>query len=189
MRNVIFLLLMVFIYIPISGAQQSGYSIGVVAADFKLEGTDGKLVSMADYPSARGFVIIFMSDECRFDKAYQDRIIHLHNRYAPQGIQVIGIHSNHHSGGRSASSQTYPFPYIQDESGKVFSTFGAIRTPHVFLLNHDRKVIYSGAIDDNVFEPDKVKTKMLETALNSFLAGKGIAEPVTKPVGCSVRIN
>ena len=71
-----------------------GYEIGDKAADFRLKNVDNTFVSMKDYPDARGFVVIFTCNHCPFAKAYEDRIIAIHNEYAKKGMPVIAINPN-----------------------------------------------------------------------------------------------
>ena len=55
------------------------------------------------------------------------------------------------------------------------------------MLNADRKVMYMGAIDDNVYEPESVEVKYLENALEALIAGKPITTTTTKAIGCSIK--
>ncbi|MCK4751476.1 MAG: redoxin domain-containing protein, partial [Bacteroidales bacterium] len=68
-----------------------GYKVGDKASDFKLENIDGKYVSLADYPDAKGFVVVFTCNGCPYAKAYQDRIIELDKKYKQKGYPVIAI--------------------------------------------------------------------------------------------------
>src|SRR5690348_497955 len=72
----------------------NGYVPGSKAIDFKLKNVDGKMVSLADYKDAKGFIVTFTCNHCPFSKAYEDRIIALHNKYASKGYPVVAINSN-----------------------------------------------------------------------------------------------
>lgn len=175
----------------------NGYKIGDVATDFKLKNVDGKMVSLSDYKDAKGFIVIFTCNHCPFAIAYEDRIIALNKKYAPQGYPVIAINPNDPavSAGDSfegmqgrAREKSFAFPYLFDEGQKIFPQYGATRTPHVFLLDKDRVVKYIGAIDDNVNEPEKVKVRYVEDAIEALKAGKEIGTTYTKAIGCTIKV-
>lgn len=175
----------------------TGYKVGDTATDFKLMNVDGKMVSLADYKDAKGYIVIFTCNHCPFSIAYEDRIIALNNKYASQGFPVIAINPNDPavSEGDSymmmqgrAKEKGFTFPYLFDDGQKVFPVYGATRTPHVFLLDSKRVVKYIGAIDDNVNEPKSVQEKYLENAINALKDGKEITTSYTKAVGCSIKV-
>ena len=173
-----------------------GYKIGDTATDFSLKNIDGKMVSLSDYKDAKGFIVIFTCNHCPFAKAYESRIQALQTKYAPQGYPVIAINPNdpavqpedsYNNMINRAKEKGFTFPYLLDEGQKIYPQYGATKTPHVFLLNADRKVMYMGAIDDNVYEPEKIEVKYLENAIEAMKSGKVIATTMTKAIGCSIK--
>jgi len=116
------------------------------------------------------------------------------------GFQVVLINPNSPevSSGDSyeemvslAKKKGYDFPYLYDESQEVVKRFGATNTPHVFVLNknsNELKVSYIGAIDDNTRDASKASHHYVEEAVNDLLAGKPVATPKTKAIGCSVKM-
>ena len=123
-----------------------GYKIGDTATDFKLKNIDNKLVSLANYPKAKGFVVIFTCNHCPYSIAYEDRIIALDKKYKALGYPVIAINPNNPeiskgddfvSMQKRAKEKGFTFPYLFDEGQKIFPQYGATRTPHVFILNKD----------------------------------------------------
>ena len=185
------LLLSSFILRPAS----EGYKVGDKAADFKLKNVDGKMVSLADNQTAKGFIVVFTCNTCPFAQAYESRIVSLNEKYAPQGYPVVAINPNDPAvapGDSYTAMQTkkYSFPYLQDESQQVAKTYGATRTPHLFVLKRqgsDFVVSYIGAIDDNSEDPKQVKTKYVEKAMADIMAGKPASPSSTKAVGCSIK--
>jgi peroxiredoxin len=180
-----------------SSPRKNGYDVGDTATDFKLKNVDGKTVSLADYSSAKGFIIAFDCNTCPMSKAYNDRIIALNKKYAPQGFPLIAINPNSPeiSSGDSfeemvkyAKKHNYDFPYLYDESQAIVKAFGATNTPHVFVLNKDFKVVYIGAIDDNPRNGDKAQHHYVEEAVDAVLNGKPVETTKTKAVGCGVRL-
>ena len=172
-----------------------GYKVGDKAADFKLKNTNGKLVSLADNKAAKGYIVVFTCNTCPYAKAYESRIIDLNTKYAPLGYPVMAINPNDASkvpGDSYAAMQTkkYAFPYLQDESQQVAKTFGATRTPHLYILTRqgsDFVVSYIGAIDDNSEDASLVKTKYVENAMTEIIAGKAPSTNSTKAIGCTIK--
>ena len=176
-----------------------GYKIGDKAADFKLKNVDGKYVSLKDYPSAKGFVVIFTCNHCPYAQAYQDRIIAIDKKYKQMGYPVIAINPNdprlvpddsYDQMVTRAKEKGYTFPYLFDANQTVYKTYGAKRTPHVFLLekeNNDLIVKYIGAIDDNYQDPSKVTDAYLANAIDNLLAGRAPDPNYTKAIGCSIK--
>jgi peroxiredoxin len=176
-----------------------GYNIGDKAADFKLKNIDGRYVSMSDYPDSKGFTVIFTCNHCPYAKAYEDRIIAVHNKYAPKGMPVIAINPNDpevvaadsfEEMKKRAKEKNFPFPYLVDETQEVYKIYGATRTPHVFVLmreNKDLIVSYIGTIDDNYQDAGKVSNHYLANALDAVLKGKKPNPEVTKAIGCTIK--
>ena len=79
--------------------REAGYEVGDLVTDFKLKNVDGKMVSLADYAQARGFIVVFDCNTCPFSKGYNDRIVALHKKYAERGFPVIAIQFFPCSGG------------------------------------------------------------------------------------------
>lgn len=176
--------------------QIGGYKIGDTATDFKLKNIDGKMVSMADYPDAKGFIVIFTCNSCPYAVMYEDRIIELHNNYASKGYPVIAINPNDpqikpddsfQGMKKRAKNKGFDFPYIFDEKQEIFPVYGATKTPHVFLLNDKKVVEYIGAIDDNAQDASAVSEKYVENAIAAMEKGKKPDPATTRAIGCSIK--
>ncbi|MGP8214124.1 MAG: thioredoxin family protein [Bacteroidia bacterium] len=177
----------------------AGYSVGDKAIDFKLKNIDGKMVSLADYKDAKGFIVVFTCNHCPVAKAYEDRIIALDNKYRPLGYPLVAINpndpnavpeDNYETMQQRAKAKNYGFPYLVDETQNIAKTYGATCTPHVFVLQKsgtDYIVKYIGAIDDNRDDPSAVKEKYVENAVDALLAGKPITKTSTKAIGCGIK--
>lgn len=172
-----------------------GYNIGDVATDFNLKDVDGAMVSLKGIKNAKGYIVTFTCNECPFSKLYEDRLIALHNTYAPKGYPVIAINPNSPENEKEgykamqdrAKQKAFPFSYLVDEGQKIYPQYGAVRTPHVFLLDKDRKVQYIGAIDDNSRSPKDVQIKYVENAIKALESGKKPNPNITKAIGCPVK--
>jgi peroxiredoxin len=172
------------------------YKVGDIATDFSLKNIDGSMVSLASYKGAQGYIVIFTCNTCPYSVMYEDRIIALHNKYASQGFPVVAINPNDPSvkeGDDFAAMQArakekgFPFKYLFDDGQKIYPQFGATRTPHVYLLDSERKVRYIGAIDDNAQNPSDVKVKYVENAIAAIKAGNNPEPAETKAIGCTIK--
>lgn len=175
------------------------YVLGDAVSDFKLKNIDGKIMSLANFQSAKGFIIVFTSNHCPFSKSYEDRVISLDRKYASQGFPVITINPNDPEAYEEdsfanmqmrAKEKSYPFPYLTDDTQLVSKAFGAMRTPQAYVLKKESgKIIvsYLGAIDDNAQDPSGVTKRYVEDAVNSLLAGKPVVTTSTKAVGCAIK--
>lgn len=177
-----------------------GYKVGDVAEDFSLKNIDGKMVSLADFNNAKGFIVTFTCNTCPYAVGYEDRIIALDNKYAHKGYPVIAIMPNDPAAQpgdsfalmqQRAREKGFTFPYLMDEGQEVYPKFGAAKTPHIFVLQKTSKgneVKYIGAIDDNYKDANAVKTKYVENAVDALLEGKSISQTETKAIGCTIKV-
>lgn len=193
-------LTMMFAILAIAGTSfAQGYQVGDVATDFRLLNVDGRYVSMADFPDAKGFVIIFSCNHCPFVVATEDRMIELHNEYARKGFPLIAINPNDSiAEPRDSYSQmiiraqekNFPFPYLLDADQHLYPVYGATHTPHVFLLERvgdELIVAYIGAIDDNHRDATQVQERFLANAIDALLAGRRPDPAVTRAIGCTIK--
>ncbi len=176
-----------------------GYEVGDIATDFSLLNVDGNYVSMADYPDASGFIVIFSCNHCPYVVAYEDRMIDLHNEFAPKGYPVIAINPNDSIAQPQdsyslmqvrAQEKNFPFPYLLDADQSIYPQYGATRTPHVFLLKRDGedlRVAYIGAIDDNYREASQVEERFLVNAIEAIERGEDPDPAVTRAIGCTIK--
>jgi peroxiredoxin len=183
----------------LSGLNAGGYNPGDKASDFRLKNVDGRYVSLGDYESAKGFVVVFTCNHCPYAQAYQDRLIDLNNKYVSKGFPFIAINPNDPSVSpgdsyaemqKRADEKNFPFPYLFDETQAVYKMYGAEKTPHIYLLKkegNDYIVRYIGAIDNNYKDPQQVTERYLENAIDALLAGKSPDPNLTKAIGCSIK--
>ena len=121
---------------------QVGYKVGDVATDFSLKNINGKMVSLSDYKTAKGFVVIFTCNTCPYAVAYEDRIVALDKKYASKGYPVIAIMPNDtdvkpgdnmQAMQARAKAKGFTFPYLMDNGQKIYPQYGATKTPHVYI--------------------------------------------------------
>jgi peroxiredoxin len=188
-----------FAILTFSLAFGAGYKVGDKAEDFRLQNIDGKYVSLADFDDAKGFIVAFTCNGCPYAKAYQDRLIALDKKYKDKGYPVVAINPNDvdlkpednlEGMKQRAKEKGYTFPYLKDAEYEVFKAYGAVRTPHIFLLHKeggDLIVKYMGAIDDNYQDASAVQEDYLSNAVEALLAGKDPSPSATKAIGCTIK--
>ncbi len=197
MQRILQIIFVGFISIHTSLAQNAGYKIGDKATDFILPGTDDKTYSLENYKDANGFIVIFTCNSCPFAVMYENRINEIAKKYKKEGYFLLAINPNDpqikpedsfENMKKRAKEKHFDFPYIFDNEQKIFSIYGATKTPHVFLLDKDLIVRYIGAIDDNPQDETAVQEKFLENAIISLKRGIKPNPEVTKAIGCSIKI-
>lgn len=180
-------------------AQTATLKAGENAPDFKLKNVDGKEISFASFPKAKGFIVVFTCNTCPYAVAYEQRIIELDKKFKPQGYPVIAINPNDPEASKAdsfdkmqqlAKDKKYPFPYLFDAGQKVTDQYGAKHTPHLFLVSKTAKgntIEYVGAIDNDPEGTKTEKTKYVEDAIVSLKNNKKPAVTQTKEIGCTVK--
>jgi peroxiredoxin len=193
------LLLLACTFFAVATFAQSGYKVGDKARDFSLKNINGKNVSLADYTTAKGFIVVFTCNHCPYAIAYQDRINALNKKYASLDYPVIAINPNDSTAEPidsysnmqvRAKEKGFTFPYLLDGTQEIAHTYGAAHTPHVYILQKEKGTLivkYIGAIDDNTSDPSAVKQKYAELAVDALLAGKEVAINTTKAIGCTIK--
>ena len=183
----------------------NGYQPGDNAIDFSLKNaTDNingidKKVSLKDFKNAKGYIIVFTCNHCPFSKAYEDRLIALHNKYNSKGYPVVAINPNDADRQPADSyakmkersvEKKFPFAYLYDNTQEIATTYGAKRTPHVYILKKEGSkniVKFIGAIDDSSWNEEEVKTNYVADALDALIAGQTVKKETAKAVGCTIK--
>ena len=166
--------------------------IGQPAPAWKnLVGVDAKQHSLDDLKEAKLVVVVFACNHCPVVKAYESRLIQFVDEYRDQGLELVAISVSQQESDRleqmkiRASERGYNFPYLYDPSQKIARAYGATCTPHVFVLDGQRRVAYMGKIDDHQ-EPTKVSTRYLRDAVDALLDGKAPEVTETRQFGCEI---
>ena len=169
--------------------------IGQIAPGFKLPATDGKTYRLSDFKEDT-LVIFFTCNHCPYVIGSDEVTRKTVEKYAPKGVGFVGINSNSKNTYEEDSfpnmvkrmeEHKFPWVYLYDESQEVALAYGALRTPHFYVFDKDRKLIYTGRAVDNPKDSTKITINNLENALDEHLAGKEITTKVTNPIGCNVK--
>ncbi|OXA80953.1 Peroxiredoxin [Flavobacterium aquidurense] len=198
MKKIILLVMLAFSAF-LAQAQNATLKAGDTAPDFKLKNVDGKDISFASFPKAKGYIVIFTCNTCPYAVGYEQRIIDLDNKFRPQGYPVIAINPNDPEASKAdtyekmqelAKSKKYPFPYLFDAGQKITDQYGAKHTPHLFIVSKTAKgnvVEYVGAIDNDPEGNNAQKTKYAEDVIASLKSNQKPAITQTKEIGCTVK--
>ena len=166
------------------------------AADVKMKNIDGKMISINDVKGKIGTAVIFSCNTCPWSVAWEQRITEIGNKFSEKGFGVIQINSNdpvrkpddsYEGNVKRAEKLGMKFSYASDAGSNVARTFGAERTPEVFVFDADNKLVYHGAVDDNGQDASAVEAHYLINALDEMSGGKAITVSETKSMGCSIK--
>lgn len=171
-------------------------TLGAKAPDFKLPATDGKTYSLKDFADAKALVVFFTCNHCPYVVGSDEVTRKTVEKFSPRGVAFAGINSNSRNTYAEDSFEGmvvrmkenhFPWVYLRDESQDVARAYGALRTPHFYVFDQDRNLVYCGRGVDNPRDTSQMKVNDLDNALEDLLSGKPIRVPLTNPIGCNVK--
>jgi peroxiredoxin len=169
---------------------------GSKAIDFNLPATDGKNYSLDSFKDAKYLVVFFTCNHCPYVKNSDEVTRETAERYADKGVAFVGINSNSKNTYEEDSfdhmvermkKYNFPWKYLYDESQEVALAYGALRTPHFYVFDEQRKLVYTGRGVDNPREISKMKVNDLDRALDELTSGKPVSVSLTNPIGCNIK--
>jgi len=170
--------------------------IGSKAKNFNLPATDGKTYSLESFKDSKFLVVFFTCNHCPYVTGSDEVTRKTADRFKPLGVEFVGINSNSkntyaeddfpHMVERM-KEQNFPWKYLYDESQEVALVYGALRTPHFFVFDAERKLIYTGRGVDSPRDTSKMTVNDLERVLEELTTGEQVSVPVTNPIGCNVK--
>ena len=155
--------------------------VGDFAPDFSLIGHDGLIYTLNQYKGYRAIVLFFTSEECPYAKGIDNYLQTLAKDYYKRGVAFVAIHS-----GNEPQIGGKPWVSLHDPTQKIAKRYGAKVTPHFFLFDHQRMLIYSGRALDNPKAPQKSAREDLKESLTELLDLKPISVSETEPIGCAI---
>ncbi|RYG69010.1 thioredoxin family protein [bacterium] len=170
--------------------------LGDSAPDFSLPGVDGRTYSLADFSGSPVLVVVFSCVHCPYVVNSEERMLQFDADYSSRGVGFVAINSNAETTyaddgfegmvARSAE-RGFNFPFLHDQSQEIALAYGALRTPHYFVFDGERKLRYTGRMDDNPRNPGKETTHELRDAVDALLENREVEVPLTNPIGCNVK--
>jgi len=170
--------------------------IGDSAPDFKLPGTDGTTYQLSDFSQSPVLVVFFTCNHCPYVIGSDEATRATADRFISQGVQFVGINSNskntyveddYDSMVARMAEHKFPWTYLHDESQAIAKAYGALRTPHFYVFDEDRRLVYTGRGVDTPRDATQLTINDLDRTLTEHLAGERISIPTTNPIGCNVK--
>jgi peroxiredoxin len=170
--------------------------LGEKAFDFNLPATDGKNYSIYSFKDAKFLVLFFTCNHCPYVKGSDEITRQTAEKYSKKGVKFVAINSNSASTYpedsfefmvRRMEEHKFPWIYLRDESQAIAEAYGALRTPHFYVFNEERKLVYTGRGVDNPRDASKVTVNDLDRTLDELTSGKPVSVAVTNPIGCNVK--
>ncbi len=169
---------------------------GARAPQFSLPATDGRRYSLDDFSESPVLVVFFTCNHCPYVTGSDEVTRATAETYASRGVSFVAINSNDtaahpdddfdHMVARMKEHR-FPWVYLHDQTQDVARAYGALRTPHFYVFDKDRRLIYTGRGVDNPKDTDRMTVNDLDRALAEVTDGKPISVPVTNPIGCNVK--
>lgn len=170
--------------------------IGQQAPDFSLKATDGKIYQLDSFSEAPVLVVFFTCNHCPYVLGSDQLTRKTANRFIPEGVRFIAINSNSANTYEEDSFENmvlrmnenhFPWVYLHDPTQDVALAYGALRTPHFFIFDKKRKLVYTGRGVDSPRDVSKMTVNNLSLALSDLISGRPISIPVTNPIGCNIK--
>jgi len=170
--------------------------IGAQAPDFSLPATDGNTYSLADFKDVTNLVVFFTCNHCPYVIGSDEVTRATAEKYMKKDVAFVGINANSKNTYAEDSwehmvermkEHNFPWVYCYDESQDIALAYGALRTPHFYVFNENRKLVYTGRGVDNPRDTSKMTVNDLDRALDELTSGKEISVPQTNPIGCNVK--
>ena len=171
-------------------------ALGADAPDFSLLGTDGKMYSLEDFIHKDYLVVFFTCNHCPYVLGSDEVTRATVEKFAPKSVGFVAINANSSHTHKEddyphmvkrMEEKKFPWVYLRDKKQKAARVYGALRTPHFYVFDQDRKLVYTGRGVDNPRETDKMTVNDLDRALEELTEGRAITVPMTNPVGCNVK--
>ncbi|MEX0610547.1 MAG: redoxin domain-containing protein [Pirellulales bacterium] len=180
--------------------------IGASAPAFDLSGTDGKRYTLADFSGKLVLVVIFTTNHCPDAIASYRRMCRMVDHYRDKKVAFVAINGNdpqavmlsemrwtryddsYESMKIVADEEEFNLPYLYDgETQEVTKAYGAVATPHVFIFDKDRRLRYTGRLDNGRRNPELTAKSEARDAIDALLAGQPVSVEKTRVFGCSMK--
>jgi len=170
--------------------------IGARAPTFALPGTDGKTWRLDDFQASKVLVVFFTCNHCPYVLGSDETTRKTVEKFAPRGVSFVGINANSEQTHQDddfphmverMNEKKFPWHYLRDQSQATARAYGALRTPHFFVFDRERRLAYCGRGVDNPKDTSKMTVNDLENALEDVLAGRPVGTELTNPIGCNVK--
>jgi len=169
---------------------------GQKAIDFRLPATDGREYCLSDFDDHPYLVIFFTCNHCPYVTGSDEVTRATAEKFSDRGVVFVGINSNSEHTYEEDSfpnmvarmkQHNFPWKYLYDRDQAVVKAYGGLKTPHFFVFNRDRELVYTGRGVDSPRDTSRMTVNDLERALEELTSGMEISVPVTNPIGCNIK--
>ena len=169
---------------------------GQKAISFRLPSTDNREYSLSDFDAYQYLVIFFTCNHCPYVIGSDEVTRATADKFSKFGVKFVGINSNsEHTYAEDsffnmvARMEKYKFPwiYLYDKDQAIAKAYGALRTPHFYVFNEKRELVYTGRGVDSPRDTSRMTVNDLDRALEELTSGRPVSLPVTNPIGCNVK--
>ena len=169
---------------------------GQKAIDFKLKSTEGKEYNLDDFKNFTYLVIFFTCNHCPYVIGSDEVTRSTADKYLSRGVGFAAINSNSENTYAEHSfpnmikrmeKNKFPWIYLYDKTQEVAKAYGALRTPHFYVFNEERKLVYTGRGVDSPRDTSKITINNLDIVLEELTSGKPISFRRTNPIGCNIK--
>lgn len=170
--------------------------IGSKAPDFRIPGTDGEIYKLSDFDDSKYLVIFFTCNHCPYVLGSDEETRKTADKFARHGVKFVGINSNsrntypeddYHHMVKRMEEKRFPWLYLYDEPQEVAKAYGALKTPHFFVFNEKRELVYTGRGIDSPRDTSKMTVNDLDRTLSELTSGQKISTSLTNPIGCNIK--
>lgn len=169
---------------------------GQKAIDFRLPSTEGPEYSLTDFDKFKYLVIFFTCNHCPYVIGSDELTRTTAEKYMSKGVGFAGINSNSENTYPEDSfpnmvtrmeKNKFPWVYLYDKTQEIAKAYGALRTPHFYVFDDQRKLVYTGRGVDNPRDTSKMTVNNLDNVLDELTGGKPVSVRLTNPIGCNIK--
>jgi peroxiredoxin len=169
---------------------------GQKAPYFRLPATDGREYSLSDFNDYPFLVVFFTCNHCPYVIGSDEITRATAEKYNDAGVAFVGINSNSEKTYEEDSfphmvermkEHRFPWKYLYDKDQTVVKAYGGLKTPHFFVFNRDRVLVYTGRGVDSPRDTSRMTVNDLDRVLDELTSGRDISVPVTNPLGCNIK--
>lgn len=170
--------------------------IGNQAPDFCLKATDGKFYKLGDFVDSKILVVFFTCNHCPYVLGSDEVTRQTALRFQSQGVYFVAINSNSPNTYEEDSFENmvlrmsenhFPWVYLHDQTQDIALAYGALKTPHFYVFDQERKLVYTGRAVDQPRDTSRITVNDLDRTLSELLSGQPVSVPVTNPIGCNIK--
>ena len=169
--------------------------LGQKAPKFNLISTTNENISISSFDS-KFLVIFFTCNHCPYVTGSDEVTRQTANKFKDKDVSFIAINSNSANTYQEDSFENmilrmeeyeFPWVYLHDADQEIALKYGALKTPHFYVFNEQRELVYTGRGVDSPLDANKIKINNLELVLDELTSNTLISIPITNPIGCSVK--